>query len=121
MASVVKVADFVSEIASANREQTSGIDQVSMAVTDMDQLTQQNASLVEKTNAALMSARQQVDELRKAVTSFKTGDAIDAISALPAPEISAPTPLRHARSTRARGATIAAAAATAGDLEWKVF
>ena len=121
VASVVKVADFVSEIASANREQTSGIDQVSMAVTDMDQLTQQNASLVEKTNAALMSARQQVDELRKAVTSFKTGDAIDAISALPAPEISAPTPLRHARSTRARGATIAAAAATAGDLEWKVF
>ena len=121
VASVVKVADFVSEIASANREQTSGIDQVSMAVTEMDQLTQQNASLVEKTNAALMSARQQVDELRKAVTSFKTGSEIDAIAALPAPVISEVKPRRQVQSARGRGAGIATASATAGDLEWKVF
>ena len=121
VASVVKVADFVSEIANANREQTSGIDQVSMAVTDMDQLTQQNASLVEKTNAALISARQQVDELRKAVASFKTGGEIDAIAALPAPAISEVTPLRQVRSARSRGAMMAAASVTTGDLEWKVF
>ena len=121
VASVVKVADFVSEIASANREQTSGIDQVSMAVADMDQLTQQNASLVEKTNAALMSARQQIDELRKAVASFKTGGAIDAIAALQATAISEIAPMRQMRPARGRGAGIATASAAAGDLEWKVF
>ena len=71
--SVVKVADFVSEIAAASQEQAAGIDQVSKTVTSMDEATQQNAALVEKTNAALHSALSQVDELRKAVAFFKTG------------------------------------------------
>jgi methyl-accepting chemotaxis protein len=77
VASVKKVATFVSEIASATQEQSSGIEQVSKAVTGMDQMTQQNAALVEETNAALHSAQSQVDELRKVVSFFKTGDAED--------------------------------------------
>jgi methyl-accepting chemotaxis protein len=47
---------------------------VSKAVTGMDQMTQQNAALVEETNAALHSAQSQVDELRKVVSFFQTGD-----------------------------------------------
>ena len=121
VASVIKVADFVSEIASANREQTSGIDQVSMAVTDMDQLTQQNASLVEKTNAALMSARLQIDELRKAVASFKTGSEIDVIAAQPPPEIHQIVPVQQARAPRGRATARAVDSLSARDLEWKVF
>jgi len=39
----------------------------------MDQMTQQNAALVEETNAALQSAQAQVDELRNVVAFFKTG------------------------------------------------
>ena len=74
VASVKKVATFVSEIAAATQEQSSGIEQVSKAVTGMDQMTQQNAALVEETNAALHSAQSQVDELRKVVSFFKTGD-----------------------------------------------
>jgi methyl-accepting chemotaxis protein len=74
VASVKKVATFVSEIAAATQEQSSGIEQVSKAVTGMDQMTQQNAALVEETNAALHSAQSQVDELRKAVSFFQTGD-----------------------------------------------
>jgi methyl-accepting chemotaxis protein len=74
VASVKKVATFVSEIASATQEQSSGIEQVSKAVTGMDQMTQQNAALVEETNAALHSAQSQVDDLRKVVAFFKTGE-----------------------------------------------
>jgi methyl-accepting chemotaxis protein len=73
--SVRKVADIVSEIAAASSEQASGIDQVSRAITNMDELTQQNAALVEETNAALHSAQIQVEELQQAVSFFKTGDA----------------------------------------------
>ena len=70
-----KVAKLVSEIASATAEQSSGIEQVSKAVTGMDQITQQNAALVEETNAALQSATTQVDELQNVVSFFDTGDA----------------------------------------------
>ena len=75
VASVKKVAGLVSEIAAATQEQSSGIEQVSKAVTGMDQMTQQNAALVEETNAALHSATTQVDELRKVVSFFQTGEA----------------------------------------------
>jgi methyl-accepting chemotaxis protein len=72
--SIRKVADIVSEIAAASQEQSTGIDQVSRAITDMDEMTQQNAALVEGTNAALNSAKSQIDELQGAV-SFFTSDA----------------------------------------------
>jgi methyl-accepting chemotaxis protein len=80
LGSVHKVADLVSNIASATQEQSSGIDQVSKAVSGMDQMTQQNAALVEETNAALRSTQGQLEELRKAVDFFKF-DAADAVPA----------------------------------------
>jgi len=72
VASVKKVADFVSEIAAASQEQTSGIDQVSGAINGMDEMTQQNAALVEETTGAIASAAGQVADLQKAVGFFKT-------------------------------------------------
>lgn len=75
---VRKVADIISEIAAASQEQSSGIDQVSKAITNMDEMTQQNAALVEETNAALHSAKSQVEQLRQAVSFFKTGLVLDA-------------------------------------------
>jgi methyl-accepting chemotaxis protein len=74
MASVKKVAGLVNEIAAFSEEQSSGIEQVSKAVSGMDQMTQQNAALVEETNAALHSAQTQVEALRKVVALFKTGE-----------------------------------------------
>ena len=71
--SVKEVAELMSEIAAASQEQSSGLDQVSKAVTSMDELTQRNAALVEETNAALHSAQSQVDTLWQAVAFFKTG------------------------------------------------
>ncbi len=88
--SVVKVADFVSEIAAASQEQASGIYQVSKTVGSMDEATQQNAALVEETNAALHSAQSQVDELRKAVGFFKTGANTEAPRAAARPAVAKP-------------------------------
>jgi methyl-accepting chemotaxis protein len=74
VASARKVANFVSEIAAATEEQSTGIEEVSRAITGMDELTQQNAMLVDRTNNELRSAQAQVDELRTVVAFFKTGD-----------------------------------------------
>ena len=76
--SVKKVADYVSEIAAASHEQTSGIEQVSSAVTGMDEMTQQNAALVEETTGAIQSALSQVDELQTAVGFFTTAKTMHA-------------------------------------------
>lgn len=72
--SVKSVAKHVSEIATASREQTGGIEQVSGAITGMDEMTQQNASLVEKANASIRSAMVQVSDLQRAVGFFKTAN-----------------------------------------------
>jgi methyl-accepting chemotaxis protein len=76
--SVKQVADLMAEIAAASQEQSSGLDQVSKAVTSMDEMTQRNAALVEETNSALQSAQAQVDALWKAVAFFETGAEIPA-------------------------------------------
>jgi methyl-accepting chemotaxis protein len=73
--SVKKVADLISEIAAASQEQATGIDQVSRAVGAMDRMTQQNAALVEETNAVLQQAGVQVDELHNAVGFFTVNAA----------------------------------------------
>lgn len=70
VSNVRRVADIMSEIAIASSEQSSGIDQVSNAINNMDEMTQQNAALVEETTAALHSAQKQVEDLQNAVSFF---------------------------------------------------
>jgi methyl-accepting chemotaxis protein len=67
------VADIVSEIASASREQSTGIAQINQAVTKLDSVTQQNAALVEETSAASSALQEQARELAKLAASFKLG------------------------------------------------
>ncbi|MBC8035682.1 MAG: HAMP domain-containing protein [Rhizobiales bacterium] len=122
VASVKKVATLVSEIAAATQEQSSGIEQVSKAVTGMDQMTQQNAALVEETNAALQSAQAQVDELRNVVDFFKTDDRAaeerDRSEALPEPV----NPVRQQFQALARKVAGGRAAAVAPVYDdWKEF
>ncbi|MFL9926485.1 methyl-accepting chemotaxis protein [Herbaspirillum lusitanum] len=69
--SVRRVNDIVSEISSASREQSDGIEQVNQAVTQMDQVTQQNAALVEEAAAAAQSLQDQAGTLLKIVGVFK--------------------------------------------------
>ncbi|MGI4983540.1 MAG: methyl-accepting chemotaxis protein [Janthinobacterium lividum] len=68
---VQRVTDIMGEIAAASQEQSSGIDQVALAVTQMDQATQQNAALVEEAAAAAQSLGDQADKLRQAVSVFQ--------------------------------------------------
>ena len=68
--SVQRVADIVSEISAASQEQSSGIDQVNQAVTSMDEVTQQNAALVEEAAAAAESLMEQAEKLSEAVSVF---------------------------------------------------
>lgn len=68
-----KVGDIISEIAAAGVEQTSGIEQVNQAVTQMDEMTQQNAALVEQAAAASESLDEQAKNMQRMIAFFKTG------------------------------------------------
>ena len=69
--SVQHVADIMSEITAASQEQSAGIEQVNLAITQMDEMTQQNAALVEQAAAAAESMEEQSAELAKSVDVFK--------------------------------------------------
>ncbi|MGF6602484.1 methyl-accepting chemotaxis protein [Paraburkholderia sp. GAS448] len=68
--SVRRVNEILEEISNASREQSAGIEQVNRAVGEMDQVTQQNAALVEQAAAAAHSLKDQVGVLREAIASF---------------------------------------------------
>jgi methyl-accepting chemotaxis protein len=71
--SVGRVTDIMGEITAASQEQTLGIEQVNMAITQMDEVTQQNAALVEQAAAASQSMQEQAVQLATVVGFFKTG------------------------------------------------
>ncbi len=71
--SVQKVTDIMGEIANASRKQTSGIEQISQTITQMDEGTQQNAAMVEQASAAAASMQEMADGLERVVSIFKLG------------------------------------------------
>ena len=79
VASVKRVTDIMGEISAASEEQSSGIDQVNRAVSQMDEVTQQNAALVEEAAAAAGSLQEQAQRLAEAVAVFKinAGEVIE--------------------------------------------
>jgi methyl-accepting chemotaxis protein len=81
---VKKVTDVVAEIASSTREQASGIEQVNKAITTMDDVTQQNAALVEEATAAARALTEQAAHLTQLIAGYRVGEgsAQDARPAL---------------------------------------
>lgn len=73
--SIKRVNDIMNEIAAASAEQSSGIDEVSKAVSQMDEMTQQNAALVEEAAAAAESMRNQASDLNHRVGTFKLSES----------------------------------------------
>ncbi|MBK1684408.1 methyl-accepting chemotaxis protein [Rhodoferax fermentans] len=69
--SVQRVSDIIGEISAAAAEQSQGISSVNVAVGELDQMTQQNAALVEQSAAAAESLRDQAQRLEQAVSVFK--------------------------------------------------
>ena len=98
---VTRVTDIMGEIASASDEQSRGIDQVGLAVSEMDRVTQQNASLVEESAAAAAALEEQASRLTQAVAVFRiqqsqANTAREPVSAVNAPAVGS---LRKAAAT----------------------
>jgi methyl-accepting chemotaxis protein-1 (serine sensor receptor) len=70
-AAIARVTGIVGEIAQASREQSDGIQQVGIAITQMDEVTQQNAALVEESAAAAASLADQARALREVMEGFR--------------------------------------------------
>ncbi|BBB70135.1 methyl-accepting chemotaxis protein [Undibacterium sp. YM2] len=102
--SVKRVSDIISEITAAGAEQSSGIDQINTAIIQMDQVTQQNAALVEEAAAAAGALQEQAANLSRVVAVFKLHNAQPATGfqsqvARPAPRVTAQSP-KPATTTR---------------------
>jgi len=102
---VTEVTTIMKQIASASAEQSKGISQVGVAITQMDSVTQQNASLVEEVSAAAAALERQTEELQRSVQRFR---------------LSANDREREAASVNAPAIRRAAVAAPADD-EWVAF
>jgi len=122
-----KVSDIVAEIAAASKEQSSGIEQVNLAVSEMDSMTQQNASLVEQSAAASRSLEEQANALKAQVAFFKARGEM-AAEAVPehhdTPNAAIPTPVAGTPPAKPRAApspraTLAMNVADEG--EWTSF
>jgi methyl-accepting chemotaxis protein len=99
--SIRRVTDIMGEISAATREQTLGIEQINEAVSQMDQTTQQNASLVEEAAAASETLQKQAADLADAMRVFKLKDMPAQLSAPPRKALAA-APAGPAVPARAR-------------------
>ena len=92
MQSSARTTDLMKEIAAASEEQSAGIGQVNTAIVQMDQVTQQNAALVEEAAAAAQSMMQQAPALTTAVSVFKLDEqALRTLPGMPsAPQLGRP-------------------------------
>jgi methyl-accepting chemotaxis protein len=77
--SVKRVTDVVAEISTASQEQSNGIVQVNLAITHMDEATQQNSALVEEAAAAANAMMEQATALAGIVSTFKLSDGLAAL------------------------------------------
>ena len=125
--SIVRVTDIMGEITSATHEQTIGIEQINMAIAQMEEVTQQNAALGEEAAAASQSMQDQAGELAHVVGFFKTGNHVASAPKL-APVRTAPAAPAIARPAAkpapARKAVAAAPARrsnAAAESEWEEF
>ena len=135
--SVQRVTDIMAEISSASREQSSGIDQVNVAITQMDEVTQQNAALVEEASAASEAMQEQARRLAELVGTFTLAQGAapvaGAASARPVaspaakpmakPAVRAALPAAPARPAATRAAPVSrkAPASAGSESDWEEF
>ena len=131
---VKKVTDVMAEIASSSREQASGIEQVNKAITMMDDVTQQNAALVEEASAAAQALTEQASSLTQLIARYRVDESgsEEAPRSALRPAAAAPAVERRAANRPLTGKKRAAApesaaapprrpAAAAAAEEWKDF
>jgi methyl-accepting chemotaxis protein len=125
--SITRVTDIMSEIASASMEQTMGIEQINSAISQMDEVTQQNAALVEEAAAAAGSLQEQAATLADVVSVFKVGQEALAKPAPRAPARKSPAgrpiarPAANAPAIAPAAAPRRAALANGAAEDWEEF
>jgi methyl-accepting chemotaxis protein len=132
LTSIKQVADIVAEIASASQEQSTGIDQINRALTQMDEVTQQNSALVEENAASAKTLEHQSQAMNEKVAFFKLdhgGESharkapapatVTRLAAKPAKPETAP--MRKAVAAAVNGRRGGPAAAMAQDPDWQEF
>jgi methyl-accepting chemotaxis protein len=122
VSAVKRVTDIMGEITAASSEQSQGIEQVNTAITQMDDVTQQNAALVEQAAAAAESMEEQAQQLAQLMSSFKLSGERQAREVAPVRAVASrqlspakPAPVR--RSIR----PLPLPAQDDGDGDWKEF
>ena len=120
VASVRRVTGIMSEMMSASQEQSAGIEQINIAVTQMDNVTQQNAALVEEAAAAAQAMQEQVNSLNEVVSVFRVGN-IAGGRAAPPRVVSRPPPPLAARRPPATAKPPRPAVAKPSEIEWEQF
>jgi uncharacterized phage infection (PIP) family protein YhgE len=105
VSSVRRVSDLIGEISAAAGEQRDGINQVNQAISGLDQMTQQNAALVEQSTAAATSMRDQAQRLAQSVAVFNVGANVLA------PQAAASAHASAALAASASGSALASSAA----------
>ena len=131
--SIRSVADIMAEITAASAEQRDGINQVNLAITKMDEATQQNAALVEEAAAAAGSMREQANNLNHAVSIFKVEAGVASAPSYQTKSVDAPIVKPATKEARAPqkkavkaiasapASTSSKVASTAKEDDWEEF
>ena len=121
---VLSINDHIHSIATAAREQSTGLGEVSTAVNQMDQVTQQNAAMVEEANAATHKLSAEADSLARLISHFKLDDSAPLrVVAAPVRENTRPvaSPARKMMGTVARAFGGGSASAAVSKDNWEEF
>lgn len=121
--SVRRASRVIAHISDAAQEQAQGVTQINKAVADLDQITQQNAALVEQTSAALESTREQVEALASLIQFFQSAPARSPVQSATPPAVGvAPQSPARALQAQARARISSLAAAPKDDPDdWSEF
>ncbi|MCO5153300.1 MULTISPECIES: methyl-accepting chemotaxis protein [unclassified Shinella] len=120
---VVTINDRIHAIATAAREQATGLQEISTAINQMDQVTQHNAAMVEETSAATHKLKGEADGLADLVARFRTGDAVQRVAAVRAETRPVESPARRMMGNVARafGGNRGGATAAVAQENWEEF
>ncbi|RBI66498.1 methyl-accepting chemotaxis protein [Vreelandella sulfidaeris] len=92
---IQRLAMLMAEVSSATREQSSGIEQINTAITEMDSTTQQNSTLVQQSTNAALSLEDQAGRLRELVAAFQIDDAVVRSESAHKPAMTLPSAISH--------------------------
>lgn len=123
-AAIEQVTGMIEHIAQASAEQAEGVNQVHKAISDIDQVTQQNAALVEETSAASESMSEQAAVLREDMSFFKTASSgTRSLPSAPKAKVATPvsTPKASAPVKKSAGLPAPKSARMSSSDEWSEF